>query len=49
MADWQIGLLGGLAVFAAVTLHNIFVELRSIRRMMNADRRIPNEVVSRYE
>lgn len=46
MAEWQIGLLAGVLIFIAATLNNIFRELRSIRRMMNADRRISNEVQS---
>lgn len=44
MTWWQAGALIGLGGWVAATLHNIFVEVRAIRRMMNADRKIPNEL-----
>jgi hypothetical protein len=46
MSDWQIfvsGAMGGGAIFL---LYNIFLEVRSIRRMMNDSRRISNEIRS---
>jgi hypothetical protein len=46
MSEWQITVLGGFAGVAVWCLYAIFVEVRSIRRMMNAERRISNEVKS---
>lgn len=44
MNDWQITLALFMGAATVGLLYNLFVEVRSIRRMMNADRRISNEV-----
>lgn len=44
MTDWHGYALLGLAAAAVYLLNQIFKEVRSIRRMMNADRRISNEI-----
>lgn len=41
MREWQIAAFGALLGVAVAYLNMIFVELRSIRRMMNRDRDIP--------
>lgn len=46
MPMWQLGLLCGVGCGCLWFLHQIFLEVRSIRRMMNEDRRISNEVQS---
>lgn len=44
MSGWtESVLVGGVAMLVWLG-YNIFQEVRSIRRMMNSDRRIPNEV-----
>lgn len=44
MTVWHSVLIFGLASGAVAILYNIFLEVRSIRRMMNFDRRMSNEV-----
>lgn len=46
MSEWHLVLFAALGAAAVVVLHKIFLEVRSIRRMMNHDRRISNEVRS---
>jgi hypothetical protein len=44
MSGWQVTLALALGGGAVGLIYNIFLEVRSIRRMMNTDRRISNEV-----
>ncbi len=44
MSDWQMFMAFGIGSAAVGLLYSIFQEVRSIRRMMNADRRISNEI-----
>ncbi len=44
MTIWQLFALGGLLGAVVSLLYQILQEIRSIRRMMNADRKITNEV-----
>lgn len=44
MSDWQILVALGIGSAAIGLLYNISQEVRSIRRMVNADRRISNEL-----
>jgi len=46
MSDWLAVVLGGVVGLALWYVRGVFLEVRSIRRMMNADRRISNEVQS---
>lgn len=46
MNGWTEAILTGAAAMLVGIAYNIFLEVRSIRRMMNSDRRIPNEVSS---
>jgi hypothetical protein len=41
--SWALIVFGGVAGLLIHQLHNIFLEVRSIRRMMNDDRNIPVE------
>lgn len=41
MTDWQIAVAIGIGATGVGFLYNIYLEVRSIRRMMNRDRDIP--------
>lgn len=43
MTEWQKIMAGGLASLAVALIYQIYLEVRSIRRMMNRDRDIPHE------
>jgi hypothetical protein len=43
MSDWQIFVATGIASIGVGLIYKIFLEVRSIRRMMNADRNIPRD------
>lgn len=40
MSAWQMAIAAALGGAAVAILHQIFLEIRSIRRMMNRDRNI---------
>ena len=46
MSNWQLFVLGAMGSGAIGLLYNIFLEVRSIRRMMNDDRQISNDLRS---